>query len=197
MNIDNFLKFYKEVFLPVYADVIIFLNDKPVQILVEIENVFSHLMVFLDERNSKTERINNLEKAYNHLLRVTLDSYKILWVEISKFIDSLISNEEKRKFVINLEEHEVLKLWREFKKLSEDARKLELSNIGKNNIQLVIEKYGEAIEVGKNIIDSYDENKNNALKKFSLKNLIKDHMIGFIVGVVSGIVATVVYSLIF
>ena len=100
MNYNDFIKFYKEVFLPVYADVVIFLNDKPIQILVEIENIFSHLMIFFDKKNPRDERIDNLNKAYNHLLRVTLDSYKILWVEISKFIDSLVSDEEKRKFVI-------------------------------------------------------------------------------------------------
>ncbi len=197
MNFNDFVRFYKEVFLPVYADVIIFLNDKPIQILVEIENIFAHLMVFFDEKNSEDERIDNLKKAYNHLLRVTLDSYKILWVEISKFVDSLVSNEEKRKFVLNLEEDKVLKLWKEFKELSKNARKLELSNIGKNNIQQVIEKYGDAIEIGKKIIDSYDENKNNALNKFSLKNFIKSQIIGFIVGVISGVVATIIYNFVF
>jgi len=197
MNYNDFIKFYKEVFLPVYADVIIFLNDKPIQILVEIENIFSHLMIFFDKKNPKTERIDNLNKAYNHLLRVTLDSYKILWVEISKFIDSLVSDEEKRKFVINLDEHKVLELWREFKALSENARKLELSNIGKNNVETVIKKYGEAIEIGKKIIDNYDEDKNKALKKFTLKNFIKSQGIGLIMGIISGVIATLVYNFIF
>jgi len=194
MNLNDFLDFYQKTFLPIYGDLVAFLNDKPVQILIEIENIFSHLIVFLNENNPEKKRIDNLQKAYNHILRATLDSYKILWVEMSKFIDSLILNEEKRKFTINLNEDELLKLWKNFKKSSENARKLELSNIGENNIQSAITEYSKAIEIGKNIINHYDENKDNALKKFSLKNLFKSQIIGLIVGVIAGIISTLIYT---
>jgi len=195
MDIDKFLEFYKNIFIPVYADLVAYIADKPIQIIIEIENSFAHLTIFLDKTNTKEIQIENLNKAYNHLLRASLDCYKLLWIEMSKDIDIILKDENKRKFTTNMPEIEILQLYTQFKEKAKIARKKELQTIGLNN-QKVLNEYKETIEIGWKILHNFDKEKLESYSKFNIKNIIKQHGIGFIIGIISSIIASILWNLI-
>jgi len=195
MDIDKFLEFYKNIFIPVYADLVAYIADKPIQIIIEIENSFAHLTIFLDKTNTKEIQIENLNKAYNHLLRASLDCYKLLWIEMSKDIDIILKDENKRKFTTNMPEIEILQFYTQFKEKAKIARKKELQTIGLNN-QKVLNEYKETIEIGWKILHNFDKEKLESYSKFNIKNIIKQHGIGFIIGIISSIIASILWNLI-
>lgn len=79
MDVEELFKFYRESFVPAYSDLItVFLGEKPGQIVVEIENTLSHISQFHNPAISQEEKESNIQKAYNHLLRGTLDCYKLI-----------------------------------------------------------------------------------------------------------------------
>ncbi len=195
MDIDKFLEFYKNIFIPVYADLVAYIADKPIQIIIEIENSFAHLTIFLDKTNTKEIQIENLNKAYNHLLRASLDCYKLLWIEMSKDIDIILKDENKRKFTTNMPEIEILQLYTQFKEKAKIARKKELQTIGLNN-QEVLNEYKETIEIGWKILHNIDKEKLESYSKFNITNIIKQHGMGFIIGIISSIIASILWNLI-
>jgi len=195
MDIDKFLEFYKNKFIPVYADLVAFIADKPIQIIIEVENSFAHLTIFLDKTNPKDIQIENLNKAYNHLLRASLDCYKLLWIEMSKDIDIILKDENKRKFTTNMPEIEILQLYTQFKEKAKIARKKELQTIGLNN-QEVLNEYKETIEIGWKILHSIDKEKLESYSTFNIKNILKTQWIGFIIGIISSITASILWNLI-
>ena len=187
---------YKEWFKPAYADLVAYIAKKPENILTEIENTFSHLMIALDNSEDENLRKENIRKAYNHLARATLDCYKILWIEIEKDINNIYHSDVKR-LALTISEIEFLKLKKQFKEAILKARKIEHQYIGKDPLKAV-PYYIEAIEIGKQIVDSLDENKENLAKKYTLKNFLKREVImSFLLGIITGIIANWLYSKIF
>jgi hypothetical protein len=80
MTINEYSDFYHNFFKPAYADLVAIIADKPQQIIFEIENSFSHIMVYhsTDSDVAQNVKDENLVKAHNHLVRATMDCYKLL-----------------------------------------------------------------------------------------------------------------------
>lgn len=153
-------------------------------------------MIALDNSEDKNLRKENIKKAYNHLARATLDCYKILWIEIEKNINNIYHSDVKR-LALTISEIEFLKLKKQFKEAILKARKIKHQYIGKDPLKAV-PYYIEAIEIGKQIVDSLDENKENLAKKYTLKNFLKREVIvSFLLGIIAGIIANWLYSKIF
>ena len=74
---------YNDNFKPVYADLVGYIGDKPFDVLVELENALSHIFVVFDPNAPAEIKKENLEKAYNHILRTTLT----LWFGMNRFVE--------------------------------------------------------------------------------------------------------------
>ena len=191
MKTSELVEFYNNYFLPIYADVVAILADKPQQIIFEIENTFSHLMVALDTKNSSIVQEENIKKAYGHLLRCTLDAYKILWTEMSTYLDNIMKDEQTRAFSFNKTDGEVLSSWNNFKNKAQTARKQEMSSVGKNQID-TIALYKETIDEGRFLMDNFDPDKYNSAKSSFSVTQYKNHFIGFLLGCLASYIVTVI-----
>lgn len=190
MTKDELISFYKNNFLPIYADVVAMLADKPQQIVFEIENTFSHLMVMLEhDETDQTLSHKNLDKAYNHLVRATLDSYKILWSEMSNFLDEIIKDRHTRYSSFNGKDHEILESWNNFKKKALEARQHEMKEVGKDQL-LTISKYKDAIDEGRFLMNNFDFSKFQYSKKTKLWMILKNNFVAFILGVISSAIVS-------
>ncbi len=118
---------YENIFKPAYADLVAYIGDKPIDILIEIENTLSHIFVALNDNEQEEIRKSNIEKAYNHLIRATLDCYKLLWVKLNEDIDRIFEIKTKR-LALNISEYELIKLRNSFKEKAKEARKAELGS---------------------------------------------------------------------
>ncbi|MBL1245137.1 MAG: hypothetical protein COA39_012320 [Sulfurimonas sp.] len=195
MTISEYSDFYHNFFKPAYADLVAIIADKPQQIIFEIENSFSHLMVYhsTDPEISTDVKNDNLIKAHNHLVRATMDCYKILWTELSNFLDKILENSSSRAFSFNDSESEIMKIWKNFKEKAVLARKEEMKSVGVNYIE-TINLYKEAVDEGRVLLEKYDFDKSNKVKRFNFFNLLKNQGLGFMLGIISGIIATWIMS---
>ena len=198
MTIEKFSTFYENYFQPAYADLVSFIADKPQQITFEIENSFSHIMVYHsnDSNISQTKKDENLQKAYSHLVRATIDSYKILWVEISNILDKAIDDKNHRALSFNASEAETIKVWNEFKKYAKYARQNELKNIGIDP-EKTINEYKKTIEIGMQLFNDFDYEKYKKVEKSIFKHKTKDYMFTFIIGIITGVISGVILGLFF
>ena len=190
-SFEEFLHLYKEEFLPAYSDLVGFIADKPSNMLLDIENTFSHFMVHFIDGNPKTSQ-DNLDKAYNHLIRLTLDCHKLLWATINNVIDDLMGDETKRKFIVTLPEDELIRRYKKYKLSAQDARKTEILNIGINPLA-AIQKYKIATELALSIIENIDEIKARYYEKHRFRYWIQTQLVGILVG---GIIATLLVTFI-
>jgi hypothetical protein len=128
--LESFLNAYNDYFIKAYADLVAIKREKPIQILIEIENAFSHLLNALSyDKNSNRYR-ENLIKGKNHLLRASLDAYKLLWVECANELEKIEKNKYLRKFGLSINEIDFFNLKNKcFDKIKE-ARRIETENIG-------------------------------------------------------------------
>jgi hypothetical protein len=99
MDIDKLFEFYKKEFIPAYSDLVGYIGDKPRQVLIELENVLSHLSQLFNPKVTPEEKSVNLQKANGHLLRVTLDCYKLLWINLLDQLKMIESDDSVRKLV--------------------------------------------------------------------------------------------------
>jgi len=120
------------------------LNNKPSQIVTEIENAFSHIAQVFNPELSEEVKDENVKKAYNHLVRATLDCYKLMCVELKKLIDKIYNS--KPDFKPYYEEY--LNFINEFRK----AREVELENVGVDHLAS-LENYKKVVEIGKNLFE--------------------------------------------
>ena len=178
---------YEKIFKPAYADLVSYIGDKPFDILVELENTLSHLFVAINERESPEIRSNNLEKACNHIVRATLDCYKLLWTQLNEDIDEILKSDDKR-LSLTISDLEFPSKRMKFKKLAKEARSLELSEVGREPLKAV-EAYKKAVDLGLSIINSIDDSKGNIAEKYKFKSkageLIASAIIGFIIGLLT------------
>lgn len=195
MTIHEYSDFYHNFFKPAYADLVAVIADKPQQIIFEIENSFSHLLVYhaTDSAVSQEIKDENLRKAYNHLVRATIDCYKMLWSELSDFLDKIIDDESSRAFSFNDSELEIMKIWKNFKEKAAIARREEMKSIGVDHIN-TINLYKSAVDDGKVLLDKFDFDKLRRVKSFNFKNIFKNQGISFILGILSGVIATWIMS---
>ncbi len=155
MSIDEFIRFYKETHLPIYSDVVGYLGDKPRQILVEIENIFTHYVRWSDASESAENRSENLKRAHNHLVRVTIDCYKILWIEIKNDIVEL-DGIQQGMADSGVSSVEFFAKKQEFKQLSMHARSLEMAYIGTKPTECIA-VYEAVINLGWDILGKFKD----------------------------------------
>lgn len=150
MPLRKLVDFYRTSYFPIYSDLVGYLGDKPRQVLVETENLLTHIICFIDEDLSSDKRDENLRKAYNHLVRVTIDCYKILWVAVR---DDILEVEAIQEQLAQngMSQSQFFAYKQRFKELSKEARRVEMENIG-STPEACIEAYGKVIEYGWSII---------------------------------------------
>ena len=119
---DEFLYYTKHI-SPVYSYLVALKAQKPLQVLIELENTFAHMA----QASQDIAAEKNIERAHNHLLRLETDLYKLLLVEL--MADLKEKNKMSGKFV----------------SLSRNARETELNSIGSDGHNEVIEAYYQAV----------------------------------------------------
>lgn len=190
-DIDDLFKFYREECVPAYSDLVGYIADKPVQFLIEIENAFAHVAQFHNPETTPEEKRANISKAKDHLMRVTLDSYKMLWTEMERDISKIHEDDFKRKYCINMSQGEFLVKYQNFKKVAQSARNLETQSIGIDPLR-ALDGYKEAIEIGRELISTIDpekvENSKSDLRVISIKRTAIELFISFIAGILASIV---------
>lgn len=191
VSFDEFLDLYTGEFLPAYSDLVAYLADKPAGMLLDIEATFSHLMVYLTVRIDDADVAQeNLDRAYNHMIRLILDCHKHLWVVVSEQVDQIYRDDLKRKFTINTPEHVFIENYHRFKKSAMEARRLETQQIGRDHLG-AIGKYRETTKLGLEMLADFDLDKMRHYNSFSIKNLLKEHGFAILVGgLIGGVLAT-------
>ncbi|HQB99240.1 MAG TPA: hypothetical protein PKX11_01645 [Methanospirillum sp.] len=155
ITIDSYRDFYFSIFLPAYADLTGYTLEKHKAVLYSIDSANSHLMQYLSPTLEQKIREENIRKAFTHLERATLDCYKLMWLHVESDLKSLISDKEKRVLCVNMGESDLLYKYHKATNAILESRKHELQNIG-INLQTTIEKYRDAIEITKKIIENID-----------------------------------------
>jgi hypothetical protein len=189
----DLFEFYRHTFLPAYSDVVGFTATKHQQFLIELENTLAHVAQYHNPTLNNAVQEENLKKAYDHLTRVTLDCYKMLWVEMDKELKGLYLDEKKRTFALNISEEDFLKGYNNFKQKAQNARTAELESIGSNPLAPV-DLYKEAIIIGKGLINSVDNNKLQKLKRYRNIVFVKETGIALGIGFIAGILANAVWG---
>lgn len=150
ITLNEVIDCYDKLFIGAYADLVSLTADKPSQVLIEIENFNSHLIVYLRENSSHEEKQDNLKKAKGHLQRGALDCYKLLFVEMNNRIRDFVRDLSVDDVAFSLGDghNEKLKKWHDFSQMIRESRKQELKNIGSQHINDTIAKYKNAVEHG-------------------------------------------------
>jgi hypothetical protein len=189
-DIQDLFKFYREECVPAYSDLVGYIADKPVQFLIEIENAFAHVAQFYNPETTPEEKATNISKAKDHLMRVTLDSYKMLWTEMEQYISQIYGNDFKRKYCINISQGDFLIKYQNFKEAAQTARNLETQSIGIDPLR-ALEGYKDAIEIGRELIRAIDpekvENSKSDIRVISLKRNALELFISFVAGILSSL----------
>lgn len=195
MDIDNLFEFYKKEFIPAYSDLVGYIGDKPRQVLIELENVLSHLSQLFNPKITPEEKNVNLQKANDHLSRVTLDCYKLLWVNLLDQLKKIESDDSVRKLGLNIPEAAFTMKLQKIKELAQEARSIEMESVGLSPMAS-IDKYKEVVKNSYELIDKRDDIKINEIK--SLKRFIstKEFLVGIFIGVFGGLISGYVLSFI-
>ncbi len=195
-SIDDLFKFYREEFLPAYSDLVGYIADKPTLLLTQIESTFTHIAQYFNPQLNESLKSENLHKAKTHLIRVTLDCYKLLWASMHSDLKKIEKDKYKRKFALNISESEFLSKFLEFKKLAKKARRVEMESIGVDPLAS-LEYYKKAIEIGNELLESVDHHKLQELESLSknIKTIITARE--FLIGVLTGIISTLIVNQIF
>lgn len=190
-DIDDLFEDYRNIFIPAYSDLVGYIADKPAQISIELENILAHISQNYNPALDSSDKEINLKKAHDHLIRVTLDCYKLMWVEMNYALDTICFDGSKI-LAINMPEHDFMKRYGEFKESAQEARRKELNSIGNNPLDS-LEDYKNATNIGKELIASIDEHKIRKLDSFLVRHKVKEYLIGFSIGLISsGTVALIV-----
>lgn len=185
----DLFKYYREEFIPAYADLAVYLGAKPDETLLEIENILSHVARCFDPAQDEITKLKNVEKAKRHLERATLDCVKIIWVDISETLDSVNNDETLRRYCVNMPEHEFAKKYMEYQDLLTQARLTEMNSVGVSPLESVYE-YKRALELGKYLIRNIDNSKVKHFKEYRKIIMLKTHFISFLLGFVASLLAT-------
>lgn len=188
MDIEQLFEFYKKEFIPAYSDLVGYIGDKPQQVLIELENVLSHLSQLFNPEVTPKEKSVNLQKANDHLFRVTLDCYKLLWIRLLDQLKMIEGDDSVRKLGLNISEAGFTMKLQKIKKLAQEARNIEMKAVGISPISS-IDKYKEVVKNSYDLIDKRDDIKISEIK--SLKRFIstKEFLIGIVIGVFGGLIS--------
>lgn len=149
-EIKTLLRYYSDTFVVAYADLVALTADKPVQVLVEIENFNSHLVSALQGNHGDDVVSSNLKKALDHLKRGTLDCYKLLFAELDSRIREFVKGLSVTdiEFGLGTAYFDTLSKWRNFSEEIRQARRSEMSNTGAPSLDKSIDQYKKAVEGG-------------------------------------------------
>jgi hypothetical protein len=190
-DIDELFKFYRDECVPAYADLVGYLVDKPAQFLIEIENAFAHVAQYYNPEVDPKDKEKNISKAMDHLTRVTLDSYKLLWSTMDNSLTDVYGDDFKRAYCVNMAQTEFVSEYQNFKKLAQEAREIEIQNIGVQPLK-ALDAYKKVIQLGDDLIARIDRDKIDSSKKIlrviSLKRSGVEIAISFFGGLLSGFV---------
>lgn len=192
-ELAGFFELYRAEFIPVYADVIAFLDDKPDETLYEIEQILSHIDKIFDPKLDEQTRLKNVDKAVGHLERAILDCVKILWIEINRKVDLIYKDASRRKYCVNMSESEFTKKYIKYNKLLSAARRTELESAGISPSKSIPE-YKNAIQLGKELLESIDDDKLNNFCLFSHVLMFKSQVAAFILGCAASLLASYLYG---
>ncbi len=162
-NIDELAEFYRSECISAYADAVAHFGRKPQQVLVEFENALGHVFQFYNPHLTETQREENILKARNHLTRLTLDCYKLIWVGINDELAPIYKDNERLFSCIDISPDDFISKYNEFKNIIDEARRLELSSVGVDPL-ISVEKYKSAIKLGRCLKESIDYNKMKKLE---------------------------------
>ncbi|MDO9517890.1 MAG: hypothetical protein Q7J10_07575 [Methanosarcinaceae archaeon] len=156
--------------------------------MIELENTLAHISQLYNHKLNYHDENVNLEKAYDHLIRATLDCYKLLWVHIYEQLKVIEKNESNRKLGLNISEAEFRTKLQTLRKMAQEARGIEMSLVGVEPIAS-LDKYKEVVKFGYELIDTIDENKIQEIK--SLKTFIstKEFITGIVAGILTGLIS--------
>ena len=188
MDVEKVFEFYRTEFVPAYSDLVGYIGDKPRQIVIELENSFAHISQYFNPELDIQDKDKNLAKAYDHLVRATLDCYKLLWVTLHEQLKTIEEDESIRKLGLNISETEFHTKFQKNKKLAQEARRIEMTSVGLSPIA-ALNNYKEVVKDGYELIGTIDENKIQEIK--SLKKFVstKEFIIGTAVGILAGLIS--------
>ena len=188
MEIDDISKFYRDDFLPAYADLISYIVEKPQQISFELEAALSHITQSYNPNINNRKKKENIQKAMGHLERAALDCYKLLWVEIYKTIKRIEKLGFYRKFCLNTPELDFVMGLQKVRELARAARTKEMVSVGIEP-RASLDLYKELKKESLKLAGSLDKHKMGEIKKLRLvtqiKIIILQNIIGFIMGFIS------------
>lgn len=187
MLISDVFDYYSKEFLPTYARAVAELQDKPVQITVEIENAFSHLAVSSAHQKDGNvkKQIEHLKKAFSHIERATLDAYKFIWISLLKK-SRVFDRAGILEFATNTDLDKAIQLHEDFKKKAAEARIKELSNL-EEEVSVRNRFYRDAVASADTLFECLDAKRLRKLRSFSIWNIVKSNSIAFIFGVIAGV----------
>lgn len=188
MDTEEVFEFYRTEFVPAYSDLVGYIGDKPRQMMIELENTFAHISQYFNPELNIQDKNKNLVKAYDHLVRATLDCYKLLWVTMHEQLKDIEKDESKRKLGLNISETEFRTKFQEIKKLAQEARRIEMTSVGLAPIA-ALNKYKEVVKDGYELIDTIDENKMQEIKSLKIFVSTKEFIIGIAVGILAGLIS--------
>lgn len=187
MTPEIIFAFYKEHFIPVYSDFVALALIKPEQVLIEESNILSHIAQYFNANLSQDLQHDNIEKAKNHLTRVTIDLNKLVWAEIRGKI-APFAKRAKGRLCFNLAENEVIGLYTDFLKKGREARRFEMSHIGNDHLN-TIKYYEEVNTIGFMLLNSLDYFKISKVQRWIKLSGLKP----FLLGVLASGIAMVVF----
>jgi hypothetical protein len=199
MDLNALFAFYRKEFLPSYSDLVGYIADKPQQILYELEHVFSHISQTYNPDVSPDMKDDNIEKAYGHLQRATLDGYKLLWVKIYGELRDIEEDEALRKLGLKISGSVFLIRVQELKKLAQEARKTEMMSMGIDPIAS-INLYKSVVTGGYELLGIIDGTKAKEVEEYvkSLKRSIstREFIIGIVISLSTGLISGYLLSFI-
>jgi hypothetical protein len=192
-SLDELFDFYREECVPAYSDVVGYLAERPEQFLIEIENSFSHIAQYFNPELGPEDREINISKAKDHLVRLTLDSYKLLWILINQDLEEIYGDSFKRQFCVNLPQNEFSIKFQEFKRLAQKARNLETSSVGVEPLR-ALEAYKETIALGRALLEKIDQEKIENSKSIRRFISTREFIIGLTTGFISGVLSSLLVA---
>ncbi len=187
MTQEEIFNLYRSRFIPIYSDFVSLKAIKPKQILIEQENILAHLSQSCNQNISISLQKENLEKAYNHMVRVILDLHKLVWAVSKERLDFFVLN-EKNRLAFNITDSKVLKLYEQFMSKAREARTYEMSHVGNNPLKS-IDKYEEVNKIGNELLSKLDEIKAKTITHWSRIFKTKE----FLLGVLASLVAAIIF----
>jgi hypothetical protein len=191
---DDLLRVYEELYVPAYANYVAVTNIKNIQIITEESNAFTHVMRALNPTLPEEVRSDNIGKAYNHVLRATLDSHKGLTIYLHDLLNRLIFLTPNGAMCFSCKRNDVVNEFNSFIESIKKAREHETANVGVAP-EITIEKYIEAVNIGSNLLEKYDKDTAAQLSQLSRREAWNARFWGFCGGVLASIVAAILLDI--